>query len=97
MTTTNITDSQIRNLRTAAGEHGDMAQVVICDLAMGSLGDDGADYEEPVGNLRIVADYYTAVSQWEMERLRKLGFDAWTSDEARAECARVISDAEAQR
>lgn len=38
--TIEITDEQIEALRTEAGEHGDLAQVELCDAALG--GDEAA-------------------------------------------------------
>jgi len=74
MTTTadNITDSQIRNLRKEAHEHGDLLMATICVRA---LRDDLEDAEPGT----------------EAAEAREL-----TVEQARAECARVCADAEAQ-
>ena len=75
--TSEITDTQIKKLRTESGEAGDLEQCAICTRALGE--DRGLDDEEGIILFR---------DQWEV--LRSLTMSA---DEARAECARVIGEA----
>lgn len=83
-----LNDRQIRALRAEALQAGDLAQTVICDLAMGEMDLDGA---EDGPRLAQVVDTYPALTREECRRVA-----AMSQDEARAECARVISAAEAQ-
>lgn len=75
----NITDDQIRRLRAEAGQHGDLLQVAICDVALLGI------YEEVPESCE---DHFPA-----LERLGiyPAHFDADVV--ARALCARAISEA----
>jgi hypothetical protein len=84
-----ITDIQIRDLRNEALAAGDIAQVVICDLALGDLDEDRAEYDEPVGNMRVVTDYYN-FNPHALAHLRSLGIDDWDRDRAKLECERAL-------
>lgn len=41
-----VTESQIRNLRTSAGQAGDLVQVEICDIALGHWSDQPPEDDE---------------------------------------------------
>jgi hypothetical protein len=69
MTTYNITDAQIRDLREGADQAYDREQVAICEIALGWDADVDETLETADG--RRIADM--------------------TRDEARAECARVLT------
>lgn len=90
MTTTakNLTDAQIRALRSEAVQAGDPMQIAICDVAL----EDGA---EALTRVQIGAgerDYSGGgISASEQRRIYDM-----TQGEAREECARVIAAAEAQ-
>lgn len=84
MDTNNITDEQIETLRTEAAAAGDHAQALLCDLA---LGDVTIDEDTTLESLRIAAFLSSA------DKRRISGMDA---DAARAECERVIREAQAQ-
>ena len=47
-----ITDSDIRTLRTEAAQHGDHAQALLCDLALGAV---VLDEDTTIASLRIAA------------------------------------------
>lgn len=100
MTTTaeNITDLQINALRDESNDCDDHAQVAICELALNGFASERTEYnDDTVGNLRILAEYFSIpVSQYEINHLKSIGFDTWTQGRARAECAKVIANAEAQ-
>lgn len=88
---TNITDDQIRALRSEAITAADFVQRVICDVALDEvestpdmLDEDGFPDFSGGGHSR---DELTAIRRW-----LRAGEDA-----ARAECARVIADADANR
>ena len=78
-TAKNLTDAQIRTLRSEAGEHSDLETVMVCDLAL-----------MPRADAQLDPDEYTGYSRDEWRRGASL-----TRDEARARVAEVISDAEA--
>jgi len=61
------------------------------------MDDDRAEYDEPVDNLRVAADYYSAIQPHEIEHLRSIGFASWTQEDARQACAEALADAEAAR
>lgn len=74
-----ITDQQIAALRQEAREAGDLAQAVICRIALeGRIDADGVDQ----------LDYEDHTVRTALQEM--------TQEAARAECARVIADAEAQ-
>lgn len=76
-----VTDDDIRQLRTEAARHGDHAQALLCDLA---LGDVALDEDTTIESLRIAAFLSPA------DR-RRIG--AMDPDDYRTECARVIEAA----
>lgn len=82
-----ITNTQIRALRAEAASAGDTAQRILCDIAL-----DGEDsYVDSEGR----PDYSdSGYSECELRAIRAAL--RMTQDEARAECERVISDAQAQ-
>ena len=82
-TAKNVTDAQIRALRSEAAQAGDVAQTVICDLATGDLDLDG---DKSASRLAQVVDTYPALTRDECRRIADM-----SEDEARAECARVLS------
>ena len=82
MTTTEITDEQIETLRTEAATAGDMLQVTICDIALASGLTDVVD----PGEHRAALEAIGIISEH---------IDADVV--ARAECARVLADSDAQR
>ena len=84
MTTKTITDEQIEALRKESARAGDHAQVLICDLATGDV---VLDADTTIESLRISA----FLSPGERRRIAAMG-----PDDYRAECARVIADADAQ-
>lgn len=78
-----ITDDQIETLRDEAGAAGDLVQVAICDVAL-------------AGGLAEIAE----IPHETRAALEALGIIPEHIDadvRARAECARVIADAEAQQ
>ena len=81
-TTDTITTKQIRALMAEAGEAGDLAMVAICCVALAQGLDDIAD----VGEQRAA-----------LEQMGIIPEHVGARDRARAECARVIAAAEAQR
>lgn len=77
-----ITDEQIEDLRREAEEHDDHAQVAYCNVALGRRRAVREDADErPM--LPAMRDRVRAIADLSRE-------------EARAECARVIAEAEAQ-
>jgi hypothetical protein len=81
--TTTISNRQIRALRAEAAEAGDDLQVACCDIALGEF-----DHE-----LREALRLREKLDADLMLRARR----TWpTADAARAACARVIADAQAQ-
>lgn len=78
-----VTDEQIKALATEAADFGDDMQVLICTVAIEGAID---SYEDRFGGggHRVTRD--------QIERL-----EAMTQDDARAECARVIDYARAER
>jgi len=83
-TTATITDEQIESLRAEAAKAGDHAGALICDLALGEV---VLDEDTTIESLRISA----FISATDKRRIA-----AMDGDDYRAECARVIRDAEAQ-
>lgn len=79
-----ITGAQIRALRTEAAAAGDHAQALICDIALGEV---VLDEDTTIDSLRIA----TVISPRDQRRIAEHFGDR---DSARAECARVIADAE---
>jgi hypothetical protein len=94
-TTKTLTDSQIRSLRTEALEHNDDEQLVICDIALDSCHEDccGGGATGADGCAASLSDVYAAVR---LDRRTWDRLEAMTQDEAIAEIASVIRDAEAQ-
>jgi hypothetical protein len=85
MTNTNITDAQIEALRTEAGQAGDHAQVLLCDLALGAV---TLDEDTTLDSLRIAA-FLSAADK------RRIA--AMDPSDYRAACADAIHSAEAAR
>lgn len=85
MTTTadNITDAQIQTLRAEAAQHRDWVQVAVCDVAMAT---------SPTDDIPESCDGHFAALEATGIIPGHIGADL----AARAECARVIADAEAQ-
>jgi hypothetical protein len=79
LTADTITDQQIEALRKEANASGDMAQVVVCSVAL------GAAPEMMAHPMRLGA-------RFQIEATGR----AWSTVDARAECARVITEAAAQ-
>ena len=79
-----ITDEQIKQLMTEAGAAGDLMQVAVCRVALATALHEIADIDDIEG----------AWSHLESIGIYAARVDA--SDLARAECVRVIRDAEAQ-
>lgn len=77
-----ITDEQITALRAEAGQAGDHAMAVICAIALGDEWAESIDH-------RVLRH----VSREDRDRIDSAFATVAT---ARAECARVIADAEAQ-
>ena len=86
MTTTNneISDDQISQLRDAAGEAGDHAQVLLCDLALGRV---ELDEDTTIESLRI-AKFLDADDKRRISEMDPADY--------RAACEDVIRDAQAQ-
>lgn len=76
----NITTDQIRSLSNEAGKAGDTTMRVIADVALG---------HDP----NYAADGLTEEEKEDVDAV--LGY-GWSKEDARAECARVIAEAEAQ-
>jgi hypothetical protein len=125
--TMTITDDQIRQIRTEAGQAGDHHMAAICDVALGRaleavinigggypdvgdcvMGDDdhvyrvraitsGVQTSGPGRGNRVHAIVDMAPDSADADPLHMLGATIVQPDiaEARAECARVISDAQA--
>lgn len=87
-----ITRSQIEQLRREAAEAGDITQRILCDIAL-----DGQDsqYDADCLDDEGYPDYSGGGhSTWELRKIREAL--RMTREEARAECERVIEDAQAQ-
>lgn len=88
-----VTDAQIKALRGEAAEAGDVAQRILCDIAL-----DGEDslYDEECLDADGRPDYSGGGhSRGELRAIEEAL--RMTQDEARAECARVIAEAQAVR
>ena len=75
-----ITDEDIRALRTEAGSAGDHAQVLICDIAVGDV---VLDEDTTIESLRIAA--FIAPNDQ-----RRIAERFGTRDDARQQCEDVI-------
>jgi hypothetical protein len=84
---TTATDKQIKALQNEAAEHGDDAQWCIATVAL-----EGWDSDDPA--TRFEARF--GGGGHELSRADEARISRMTQDEARAECARAIADAEAQ-
>jgi len=74
----NITNSQIKALRTEAAQAGDHAQVLLCDLALGEV---ELDEDTTIESLRIAA----FLSSSDKRRIAEMD-----PSDYRSECERVI-------
>lgn len=82
-----VSDSDIRDLRAAAGEASDLVQVHACSVALGD--------ESPVTGPEAYEERYGGSGMDATERARIMRIDSATT--ARRLCERAILDARAQR